>query len=49
MYRVIASNLCCKHGAYGPCHKSMIVVKYWPILSAQKGEIDKCCIIGEGF
>ena len=49
MYRVIASNLCCKHGAYCPCHKSMIVVKYWPILPAQKGEIDKCCIIGEGF
>ena len=49
MYWVIASNLCCKHGAYCPCHKSTIVVKYWPTLPAQKGEIDKSCIIREGF
>ena len=46
---VIASNLCCKHGAYCPCHKSTIVVKHWPTLPAQKGEIDKSCIIREGF
>ena len=49
MYWMIASDLCCKHGAYCPCHKSTIVVKYWPIFPAQKGEIDKCRIIREGF